>query len=50
MKKLVFLLIFVSAVGFLVSCNQAGKTDTKVVDSLLKDTLELATSAVKKIC
>lgn len=48
MKKLIFLLIFVSAVGFLVSCNQAGKTDTKVVDSLLKDTLELATSAVKK--
>lgn len=48
MKKLVFFLIFASAIGFLVSCNQAGKTETKIVNGLSKDTLDLATAAVKK--
>jgi len=48
MRKLVFLLIFVSSLAFLAACTQSGKQETKSVKWLSKDTLELATNAVKK--
>ncbi|MBN1986671.1 MAG: beta-lactamase family protein, partial [Prolixibacteraceae bacterium] len=48
MKKLFYLFTFTSVVFFLGGCNPSGKQETKVVNGLSKDTLELATAAVKK--
>lgn len=48
MKKLFYLFTITSVVFFLVGCNPSGKQETKVLNGLSKDTLELATAAVKK--
>ncbi len=48
MKKTFLPLIIVSLFFSLMSCTQAGKKETKAIDSFSKDTLELATTVVKK--
>ena len=48
MKKVAFLLIFLPAFAFLLSCQQSVKTETKTTEGLSKDSLELATDAIKK--
>ncbi|HPF51680.1 MAG TPA: serine hydrolase domain-containing protein [Draconibacterium sp.] len=48
MKKVASFLIFVFALAFLVSCNQTGKPDAKIVNGLSQDSLNLAVASADK--